>query len=262
MIHLDLKREPHWLDLGHGVRVHVRPCTTALMMAARAEVQRAIVPSQNETEAAGDRTAALVKALDAERVSAELKEDQCPLADRRDFGYPLPKVGQFCRGAAFRTEVAELLRPQDQFEHVVDPQFGPQRGKADDTIALGSLVSRPLGGRQVDQNRHCQLRRQIIEHIGAAAAQLRFAQQPAQPKREAGRIKPPGSNEIRNGKKIIEAVLQRRPGQRPAAPPNPEAANTRGTYGSSSFGTAPGVAGLLYSGGCSGAGPSPAFVVR
>ncbi len=36
MIHLDLKREPHWLDLGHGVRVHVRPCTTALMMAARA----------------------------------------------------------------------------------------------------------------------------------------------------------------------------------------------------------------------------------
>lgn len=35
MIHLVLKREPHWLDLGHGVRVHVRPCTTALMMAAR-----------------------------------------------------------------------------------------------------------------------------------------------------------------------------------------------------------------------------------
>ena len=41
MIRLDLKREPHWLDLGHGVRLHVRPCTTALMMAARAEVQRA-----------------------------------------------------------------------------------------------------------------------------------------------------------------------------------------------------------------------------
>ncbi|MFZ1413324.1 MAG: hypothetical protein WAS73_01925 [Defluviicoccus sp.] len=40
MIHLALKREPHWLDLGRGVRVHVRPCTTALMMAARAEVNR------------------------------------------------------------------------------------------------------------------------------------------------------------------------------------------------------------------------------
>lgn len=43
MIRLDLKCEPHWLDLGPGVRVHVRPCTTALTMAARAEVQPAAV---------------------------------------------------------------------------------------------------------------------------------------------------------------------------------------------------------------------------
>ncbi|MBK8174808.1 MAG: hypothetical protein IPK66_05915 [Rhodospirillales bacterium] len=63
MIRLDLKREPHWLDLGHGVRLHVRPCTTALMMAARAEVQRIAAPVQNEAQAAGERTAALVKAL-------------------------------------------------------------------------------------------------------------------------------------------------------------------------------------------------------
>ena len=63
MIHLALKREPHWLDLGHGVRVHVRSCTTALMMAARAEAQRTCLPSTNETLAAGERTAALVKAL-------------------------------------------------------------------------------------------------------------------------------------------------------------------------------------------------------
>ena len=44
MIRLDLKREPHWLDLGHGVRLHVRPCTTALMMAASrgAAVRRAV----------------------------------------------------------------------------------------------------------------------------------------------------------------------------------------------------------------------------
>ena len=63
MIRLDLKREPHWLDLGHGVRLHVRPCTTALMMAARAEVQRSAMASTNEPQAAGERTAALVKAL-------------------------------------------------------------------------------------------------------------------------------------------------------------------------------------------------------
>lgn len=63
MIRLDLKREPHWLDLGHGVRVHVRPCTTALMMAARAETQRSPVPSTNDAQATGERTAALVKSL-------------------------------------------------------------------------------------------------------------------------------------------------------------------------------------------------------
>jgi hypothetical protein len=63
MIRLDLNREPFWLDLGHGVRVHVRPCTTALMMAARAEVQRSAEFSLNETQAAGERTTALVKAL-------------------------------------------------------------------------------------------------------------------------------------------------------------------------------------------------------
>jgi hypothetical protein len=63
MIRLDLKREPHWLELGHGVRLHVRPCTTALMMAARAEAQRSPVLATNDAQAAGERTAALVKAL-------------------------------------------------------------------------------------------------------------------------------------------------------------------------------------------------------
>jgi len=63
MIRLDLKREPHWLDLGHGVRLQVRPCTTALMMAARAEAQRAVTSSESDGEAAGIRTAALIKAL-------------------------------------------------------------------------------------------------------------------------------------------------------------------------------------------------------
>jgi hypothetical protein len=63
MIRLDLQREPHWLELGHGVRVEVRPCTTALMMAARAEVQRTPVSPTIEAQAAGERTAALVKTL-------------------------------------------------------------------------------------------------------------------------------------------------------------------------------------------------------
>ncbi len=35
MIRLNLSREPAWLDLAAGVRVHVAPLTTALMMAVR-----------------------------------------------------------------------------------------------------------------------------------------------------------------------------------------------------------------------------------
>ncbi|MBX6323496.1 MAG: hypothetical protein IRY94_16860 [Rhodospirillaceae bacterium] len=62
MIRLELKREPHWLDLGHGVRVHVRPCTTALVMAARAALARGSEPVMDEA-ALGARTAAFLKTL-------------------------------------------------------------------------------------------------------------------------------------------------------------------------------------------------------
>ncbi len=34
-------REPAWLELGGGVAVHVRPLTTAVMLAARAELRAA-----------------------------------------------------------------------------------------------------------------------------------------------------------------------------------------------------------------------------
>jgi hypothetical protein len=35
MIRLDLSNEPTWLDLGHGVRLHLNPLTTAMMVASR-----------------------------------------------------------------------------------------------------------------------------------------------------------------------------------------------------------------------------------
>ena len=37
MLRLNLAREPYWLDLGLGVRVHVEPLTTALMVASRSD---------------------------------------------------------------------------------------------------------------------------------------------------------------------------------------------------------------------------------
>jgi hypothetical protein len=56
MIRLDLGREPYWLDLVPGVRVHVRPCTTALIMAARAK----LIDADSD---AGARTAVLLREL-------------------------------------------------------------------------------------------------------------------------------------------------------------------------------------------------------
>lgn len=37
MLRLDLAQEPHWLDLGSGVRLKLLPLTTALMVAARSD---------------------------------------------------------------------------------------------------------------------------------------------------------------------------------------------------------------------------------
>lgn len=59
MIRLDLKREPYWLDLAHGVRLNVRPATTALVMAARVT---ALKESQ-DVEDSSIRSVALIKKL-------------------------------------------------------------------------------------------------------------------------------------------------------------------------------------------------------
>jgi hypothetical protein len=60
MIRLDLSREPRWLDLGHGVRLHVGPLTTSLMAAARSDPTVTNLPegASNETIAV-----AMAKAL-------------------------------------------------------------------------------------------------------------------------------------------------------------------------------------------------------
>ena len=51
MLRLDLTAEPRWLDLGHGVRLRVAPLTTALMVAARADLAVAALPETASPEA-------------------------------------------------------------------------------------------------------------------------------------------------------------------------------------------------------------------
>jgi len=64
MLKLDLSNEPTWLDLGHGVRVQLRPLTTAMMVAARND------PAvQALDENAGDEGSALAFAKALARVA-------------------------------------------------------------------------------------------------------------------------------------------------------------------------------------------------
>lgn len=66
MLRLDLAREPRWLDLGHGVRLRVRPLTTALMAAARSDPSVTALP-----EDAGNETIAVVMAKALAKLTVE-----------------------------------------------------------------------------------------------------------------------------------------------------------------------------------------------
>ena len=54
MIRINLSPEPQWLDLGHGVRLHLLPLTTALMVATRSDpaVQDLAAEASNDSRAA------------------------------------------------------------------------------------------------------------------------------------------------------------------------------------------------------------------
>jgi pimeloyl-ACP methyl ester carboxylesterase len=54
MLRLNLSSGPEWLDLGHGVRVQVTPCTSAIMAAARGNdaVEALVAAGASETELA------------------------------------------------------------------------------------------------------------------------------------------------------------------------------------------------------------------
>ncbi|OUS03945.1 hypothetical protein A9Q96_16650 [Rhodobacterales bacterium 52_120_T64] len=55
MIRLDLSNKPVWLDLGHCVRLHLQPLTTAMMVASRSDPSVAAL-----SEDATDEESALV----------------------------------------------------------------------------------------------------------------------------------------------------------------------------------------------------------
>jgi hypothetical protein len=70
MIDLATAREPWWLDLPGGVRVHVRPLTTALMLASRQRLRQGEHEDAGEAMDEAARIEALVKALACEAILA------------------------------------------------------------------------------------------------------------------------------------------------------------------------------------------------
>jgi hypothetical protein len=90
MIRLDLKREPYWLDLAPGVRIRVRPCTTALVMAARASMTTAepapgLDPGDDNARGVGMlRALAQAAIIDWEGIGDEAGDAVAPTAERID----------------------------------------------------------------------------------------------------------------------------------------------------------------------------------
>lgn len=60
MIRLDLTAAPKWLDLGAGLRLHVLPVTTAIMVAARNDPALATLPEDASRE---EQALAMAKAV-------------------------------------------------------------------------------------------------------------------------------------------------------------------------------------------------------
>lgn len=82
MIRLDLKREPYWLDLAPGVRVRVQPCTTALVMAARASITAGDEGDDNARGAALLKTLAQVAIVEWEGIGDESGIPIAPTPER------------------------------------------------------------------------------------------------------------------------------------------------------------------------------------
>jgi hypothetical protein len=70
MLSLDLPTEPYWVELPRGVRVEIRPVTTAVMAAAQAAALREADVEMDPDLARGLAFALLVKALARHAVTA------------------------------------------------------------------------------------------------------------------------------------------------------------------------------------------------
>lgn len=86
MLRLNLSTAPHWLDLGHGVRLLVEPLTTAIMLAARSDpaILDATIEAEGDAAQSNDDLARIV----AKAVARIVVQDWEGVGDAD--GTPLP----------------------------------------------------------------------------------------------------------------------------------------------------------------------------
>ncbi|WP_375698007.1 hypothetical protein [Pseudophaeobacter sp. TrK17] len=91
MLRLNLSNEPHWLDLGHGVRLLVEPLTTAVMLAARSDpaILAATQVAEGEDAASNDDLARIV----AKAVARIVVKDWEGVGDTEDKPLPVTPSG-------------------------------------------------------------------------------------------------------------------------------------------------------------------------
>jgi hypothetical protein len=83
MIRIELSPEPHWVDIGHGVKLKLLPLTTALMVATRADpaVQDLDPDSSNDERAAIFASALARRAVVGWEGVGDLNGNPLPVSD-------------------------------------------------------------------------------------------------------------------------------------------------------------------------------------
>ena len=120
-------------------------------------------------------------------------------------------------GAGERIEVANLLQPQNQLEHVPDRGAVAHLGQPHDALFLGKPVAFALFGRQIERLVVEQLGRQVAEHLVFRAAQDVVADGSPDAARLHLRREKTRGEKLENAEQVVDAVFDRRAGQRPVA---------------------------------------------
>ena len=161
------------------------------------------------------RTARAAAAI-VERLHPLAEHDRLSAAGRAFFQVGFQPL-QLAARAGGRIEVADLLQPQHQLEHVADRQLVLHFPQPNHALVLRQSIRLGLLRRELHFRIAKQLGRQVGEHLVLRAAQDVVRDRPANRPRFHLRIDLSRRDELKNADQILDAVFDRRAGKRPTA---------------------------------------------